>query len=125
MKLWKKILCGVLAVVIVIAAVVTWLLIDSLNYEIPEQKEEIQNNTGLVQAYGRSLYDANGDQLLLRGVNAGNVLLQEGWMSVFALDPERDEDGNLVKDKDGNLRILEIAFLVRMCYEFASSNAIV
>lgn len=109
MKLWKKILCGFLAVIVLIAAVVTWLLIDSQNYEIPDQKEEITNNTGLIQAHGRSLYDANGDQILLRGVNAGNVLLQEGWMSVFALDPERDEDGNLVKDKDGNLQYPEFS----------------
>ena len=109
MKLWKKILCGLLAVVVVITAVITWLLVDSQNYEIPDQKEEIHNNTGLIQAYGRSLYDANGDQILLRGVNAGQILMQEGWMSVFALEPKRDEDGNLEKDKDGNLQYPEFS----------------
>ena len=109
MKLWKKILCGLLAVVVVITAVIAWLLVDSQNYEIPDQKEEIHNNTGLIQAYGRSLYDANGDQILLRGVNAGQILMQEGWMSVFALEPKRDEDGNLEKDKDGNLQYPEFS----------------
>lgn len=109
MKLWKKILCAVLAVVVLIAAVVVWLFIDSQYYEIPDQKEEIQNDTGLIQAHGRSLYDANGDQILLRGVNAGQLLMQEGWMSVFALDPLRDEAGNLEKDKDGNLQYPEFS----------------
>ena len=32
---------------------------------------------------------------LVVGVNAGQILMQEGWMSVFALEPKRDEDGNL------------------------------
>ena len=109
MKLLKKILCGLLAVIVLIAGVVTWLFIDSQNYEIPDQKEEISNTTGLIQAYGRSLYDANGDQIMLRGVNAGHILGQEGWMSVFALEPKRDEDGNLEKDKDGNLQYPEFS----------------
>ena len=71
----KKALCIALAILLILAAVIGWLFWDSQNYEIPEQKEEIHNNTGLIQAYGRSLYDANGDQILLRGVNAGNILL--------------------------------------------------
>lgn len=108
-KWWKKVLVGLLAVTVALAAVVTWLFIDSQNYKIPEQKKKIENNTGLIQAYGRSLYDANGDQILLRGVNAGQILMQEGWMSVFALEPLYDEDGNLVKDQDGNLQYPEFA----------------
>lgn len=76
----------------------------SQNYSIPEQDAVIENTTGLVQAHDRSLYDAQGNQLRLEGVNAGQLLLQEGWMSPFALEPLKHEDGSYVKDADGNLQ---------------------
>lgn len=79
----------------------------SATYKIPKQKEKIENNTGLVQAYGRSLYDANGDQLVLQGVNFGNIFLQEGWLSPFALEPLKNKDGSYKKDKDNNIQYPE------------------
>ena len=105
----KKALCIALAILLILAAVIGWLFWDSQNYEIPEQTEEIQNTTGLIQAFGRALYDANGDQIHLTGINAGQILMQEGWMSPFALEPSRDEEGNLVKDQDGNLQYPEFS----------------
>lgn len=104
---WKIVLRVLLALLAVICIVVGLLYIDSQNYEIPDQKEEIHNDTGLIQAYGRSLYDANGDQIRLVGVNAGQILLQEGWMSPFALEPLKNEDGTYQKDGDGNLQYPE------------------
>lgn len=85
------------------------LYIHSQNYAIPPQAESIENTTGLVQAYGRSLYDAQGKALQLKGINAGQILLQEGWMSPFALEPSKNEDGSYVKDGDGNLQYPEFS----------------
>ena len=85
------------------------VLIYSFNYKIPEQDVEIENKTSLVQAKGRSLYDGNGNKLRLTGINAGNILLQEGWMSPFALEPLKNKDGTFVKDKDGYIQYPEFS----------------
>lgn len=105
MKKAFKITLSVIAVMILLAvATAGALLLHSANYTIPEQADTIENNTGLVQAFGRSLYDAQGNRLQLRGINAGQILLQEGWMSPFALEPLKNEDGTYVKDKDNNIQ---------------------
>ena len=110
MKTWLKRLLIILGAVVVLAAlVVTGALIYSQNYSIPEQAASIENNTGLVQAHGRSLYDAQGQPLQLKGINAGQILLQEGWMSPFALEPLKNEDGSYVTDADGNLQYSEFS----------------
>ena len=85
------------------------LILYSQNYHISEQDESITNNTSLIQAKNRSLYDGNGNKIRLTGINAGNILLQEGWMSPFALEPLKNEDGTYVKDKDGNIQYPEFA----------------
>jgi len=110
-KIIKRVLCVVLIAAVLVGAVVGWLLHSSENYEIPDQKETIQNDTGLVQAYGRSLYDPAGNQLRLTGINAGQILLQEGWMSPFALEPLKNEDGTYQKDGDGNITYLALTDL--------------
>jgi len=83
------------------------VLIYSQSYSIPEQAAVVENDTGLVQAVGRSLYDAQGQRLQLKGINAGQILLQEGWMSPFALEPLRNADGSYATDADGNLQYPE------------------
>lgn len=91
---------------VIIAAVLILgggLFVYSKNYEIPKQEEKIENNTGLIQAYGRSLYDKDGNNIQLKGVNAGNILLQEGWLSPFALEPLKNEDGTYQKDDGDNI----------------------
>ncbi|MBR2889202.1 MAG: cellulase family glycosylhydrolase [Oscillospiraceae bacterium] len=108
-KIIKRVLCVVLIAAVLVGALVGWLLHSSENYEIPDQKETIQNDTGLVQAYGRSLYDPAGNQLRLTGINAGQILLQEGWMSPFALEPLKNEDGTYQKDGDGNIQYPEFS----------------
>ena len=105
----KKLLLILGALLLAIALFVGGVLIYSLTYSIPEQAATIQNSTGLVQAYGRSLYDAAGNRLQLRGINAGQILLQEGWMSPFALEPSKNDDGTYVTDADGNLQYPEFA----------------
>ena len=96
-----SILCILLAIVVLAVGVVC---IYSFTYQVPEQAAKIENNTGLVQASGRALYDANGDILQLIGVNAGQILLQEGWMSPFATEALKNEDGSYVKDDGDNIQ---------------------
>ena len=108
MKPWlKKLLVALGCVVGLVILAVGGLLLYSGLYSVPEQAERIENNTGLVQASGRSLYDPAGNALQLKGINAGQILLQEGWMSPFALEPEKNEDGSYVTDGDGNLQYPE------------------
>ena len=110
MKKWlKRILILLLSLLALLALAVGGAVLYSRNYSVPEQAATIENTTGLVQASGRSLYDANGLQLQLRGINAGQILLQEGWMSPFALEPLKNEDGSFVTDADGNLQYPEFS----------------
>lgn len=98
---------AMLGILVAVALAVGALCLYSRNYATPPQDKTIANDTGLVQAHGRSLYDAQGNALQLKGINAGQILLQEGWMSPFALEPLKNEDGSYVKDADGNLQYPE------------------
>jgi len=103
----KIILFSLLAVLLLLGIFLLGVYLYSSNYSIPSQDTTITNTTGLVQAHDRSLYDASGNSLQLRGVNVGQLLLQEGWMSPFALEPSRNEDGSYIKDTDGNIQYPE------------------
>ena len=110
MKKWLKtalLIAGIL--VLAVGLLVGGMVIYAANRRIPAQQQTIQNDTGLVQAHGRSLYDAQGNRLVLHGINAGQILLQEGWMGPFALEPEKNSDGSYVTDKDGNLQYPEFS----------------
>lgn len=88
MKKSVKILIGVLGSIVgIFGILVSTAAIYSVTYKVPEQEEHIENNTGLVVAKNRSLYDLNGNRLILEGVNFGNIFLQEGWLSPFAIEP--------------------------------------
>ena len=103
-----KTLFSLLGVLLILALLVVGIAcIHSFTYKIPAQAANIENTTGLVQASGRSLYDANGKPLRLIGVNAGQILLQEGWMGPFATEALRNEDGSYVKDAGGNIQYPE------------------
>ena len=106
-KVLKIVLCTLLAIVLLAGTVVGAMLIHSANYDVPDQADTAANSTGYVQAIGRSLYDAAGNELQLIGINAGQILLQEGWMSPFALEPLKNEDGSYVKDGDNNIQYPE------------------
>ena len=73
-KRTKKILCTLLAAVLLVGAVVGFLFVDSQLYEIPDQAETVPNDTGLIQASGRALYDANGNRIQLKGINAVGIV---------------------------------------------------
>ena len=103
----KTILLTLLILVAAVVLLAVAMLIHSKTYTVPEQAATIENDTGLVQASGRSLYDAQGNRLQLRGINAGQILLQEGWMSPFALEPLKNPDGSYVKDDGDNIQYPE------------------
>ena len=108
-KTVKTILFVLLVVVIVLGAVVGGFVLHSRNYTVPVQEAHIENETGLVQAHGRSLYDAQGNALQLKGINAGQILITEGWMAPFAAEPLKNEDGSYVKDAGGNIQYPEFS----------------
>ena len=86
-KTLKNILMVIGGLILAVVVFLDCFIVYSQNYTVKNQPASIENTTGLVQASGKSLYDADGNKLVLRGVNAGQILLQEGWMSPFALDP--------------------------------------
>ena len=106
-RVLKIFLCVLLALAVLLGGAVGGLLAWSANYTVPEQAASIENDTGLVQASGRALYDAQGNKLQIMGINVSQLLLQEGWMSPFALEPEKNEDGSFLKDADGNIQYPE------------------
>ncbi len=108
-KVLGTVLRTLLIFLLVLAAVAAAMLIHSANYRVPDQATVIANDTGLVQASGRALYDAQGNLLQIRGINAGQILLQEGWMSPFSLEPMKHADGSYVKDGDGNIQYPEFS----------------
>ena len=80
------------------------LYLYSRTYSIPPQAASIENDTGLIRAHGRTLYDANGNPIVLKGVNAGQLLLQESQMSPFFAEPLTNADGSYVTDVNGNVQ---------------------
>lgn len=103
---------SLLGIVIIGGAIIGGLFIYSSNYHVPKGSDSTKNNTGLIMQGTmaddrRSLYDKDGKRIILRGINAGNILLQEGWMSPFATKPKYNKDGTLVKDKDLNIQYPE------------------
>lgn len=102
------------SLVLILAIVIGSFFLYSHFYNVKKGNEKESNDTGLIMqgkkdGDKRSLYDKNGEQIILKGVNAGNILLQEGWMSPFALEPKKNEDGSFVKDKDNNLKYPEFS----------------
>lgn len=103
----KRTLKIILIILLLLLVAVGGLFLYSKAFTLEAPLGSVPNTTGLVQAHGQSLYDAAGMPLQLRGINAGQILLQEGWMSPFALEPMKNADGSYVKDKDGNLQYPE------------------
>ena len=107
-KVIIAVLASVLSLFVILGATIGGFVLYSKAYSVKKGSTTSKNQNGLImQGHEdqdrRSLYDKNGNKIVLRGVNAGNILLQEGWMSPFALEPKYDKNGDLVKDKDGNL----------------------
>lgn len=60
---------------------------------------ELNDNDDIktMKAVGRGIYDIDGSRFDIKGVNFGNWLFQEGWMTVNSIGPLLNEDGTYVK----------------------------
>ena len=76
---------GSLVVLMLLTLIILYLICSLIN-PTRGDPDNIENKTGFVKAYKTSLYDTNGNKLLLKGVNFGNWFVQEPWMSVSAID---------------------------------------
>ena len=64
--------------------------------------EDDGNDYDTIKAVGRGLYDKDGNRFNIKGVNFGNWLIQEGWMTVNSIGIEYNEDGSYKKiNNDG------------------------
>lgn len=97
-----------LSLIAVFGLLVGVIRLYGVNYTISSDGKKIVNDTGLVKAEGKFLYDVNGDPLTLRGTNVGNLFVSEGWLSVTSAGASYDKDNNLIKDKDGNIQYPEL-----------------
>lgn len=94
----KITLISIASAIAVVGGVIGGFAGYTLNYKVTPEHEKITNETGLIQAVGKSLYDKNGYPVRLRGVNIGNALLQEDWMTAFQVGEQKDEHGNYIKN---------------------------
>ena len=96
----------IFAIVIILAAFIFRAYNYGFNYkkgkEIPDKVTIVDDGNGIdtVKAVGRGLYDKDGNRVEIKGVNFGNWLLQEGWMTVMSMGPLLDEDGSYVGVSD-------------------------
>ena len=69
--------------------------------DIPD-KVELNDNDSIktIKSVGRGLYDEEGNRFDIKGVNFGNWLFQEGWMTINSIGPLMNEDGTYVKVND-------------------------
>ena len=81
----------------------------TINYRPEAPKDTSEKKSDLFFTENTGLYDKDGKLFTIRGINAGNYFLQEGWISPFALEPLTNEDGTYVKDKDGNIQYPEFS----------------
>ena len=54
---------------------------------------ETDGNETPLKAIGKGLYDKNGDLITLKGINFGNWLIQEGWLSTTSLGYLKNDKG--------------------------------
>ena len=113
-KIVLKILIPVLAVILVIGGFtfggvfaiggvfVSGKIYGSLNHseKIPNKVEIKANEFNTITAVGKGLYDSNGNRFNIRGINYGNLLIAEGWMSVNSLGASYNEDGSFKSVND-------------------------
>lgn len=101
----KRIVCIsliILSILIVLPMIFVLVVTISSNTRSSriDKKERIENNTGLVIQKGKALYDKDGNYLLFRGVNIGNLLVSEGWLSPFSVGEKLDSNGDVILDND-------------------------
>lgn len=68
------------------------------DYEnLPKKAEVTHKKIETYKAINKGIYDLEGNLFQIQGINYGNLLIQEGWMSVNSLGPKLNEDGSYTK----------------------------
>ena len=100
----KKILIGLVSVLLVVAILAGGLVVygnlyvsKQHNSDTPSHVDIDANEFGTITAVGRGLYDANGDRFEIKGINFGNLFIAEGWMTVNSVGAAFNDDGSFVK----------------------------
>ena len=104
LKRWQKtliIIGGVFVLLLgTVGSVVLHAHLYGKNYtqDIPETVELNDNDEiKTMKAVGRGIYDVDGTRFDIKGVNFGNWLFQEGWMTINSIGPLTNEDGTYAK----------------------------
>lgn len=104
---WVRMLAVIGIVAVSLAVVVGALCIkvsifrNSYFAEIPDSVVWQQStSTQPLRSNGRGIYDANGNRVELQGVNFGNWLITEGWLSTHSTGVETDSNGVAIKIND-------------------------
>ena len=112
MKKGRKILIWVGSIFLGLILIFTIIVVTAYNYgfnytkgeDIPDKVEikDDGNDYHTVKAVGRGLYDKDGNRVEIKGVNFGNWLIQEGWMTIMSMGAAYNEDGTYLKvNEDG------------------------
>lgn len=108
LKWYQKVL-GILGLVFVLVfGTLSGILIEGYLYgkdydpKIPS-KVELNDNDSIktMKAVGRGIYDENGNRFDIKGVNFGNWLFCEGWMTVNSIGPVMNGDKYAKVNGDG------------------------
>ncbi len=100
---------AVLSVVVLAGATFGALYGYTITYRPEAPKSKSSRTNDLFFAETRGIYDKDGNLFEIKGINAGNLFLQEGWLSPFALEPLKNEDGSYQKDGDNNIQYPEFS----------------
>ena len=117
----KKILVSLITFILVIVlfagGVLLWGEIYHKTYKYDVLQSISPNNQQIktIRAEGKALYDEEGNIYTIKGVNFGNLLISEGWMTVNSLGAKYNEDGSYFKiNEDGIVEEYEEVFQEEM-----------
>lgn len=69
----------------------------NFNEIIPLNVEVVHNELKTIKSMGKGLYESDGKYIQLKGINFGNWLIQEGWMTPNSLGAKYNPDGSFTK----------------------------
>jgi len=83
MKAGKIVLIVLLSLVAAISGFLGFAFINKAASDNVTVAETISNPNGYIKASGQALYDGNGNEIILRGTNAGGMFCTEGWLEPY------------------------------------------
>ncbi|MCR5741469.1 MAG: cellulase family glycosylhydrolase [Gammaproteobacteria bacterium] len=99
-KTIKIVLTSLLTFILLILVAVLFLFINHKLLNNVKVDEHFDNETGFITSHGRGLYDKNGDEIILKGVNIGALFVTEGWISPYAVNDMTWNDSSNHYDYD-------------------------